>query len=129
MVDNNYSERELSKIILKNALKIEEEQGYEYAKKYYDLLLNVLGVSFHRVPRKIEFMLNRLDSIFDYFDTFEDDRYITYLENLMNIRRDEIKSYYAYNLNKPALLEAITLEYNAAKNILDEILINHKKRI
>ena len=126
-LNQDLTDRKLSKAILLQALEIEKEQGFNKAKVYYDILLNTLGIYFHNQRRVKEFMLNRIDSAFDYFEDFTNPDYITYLENIILVRQDEIIRYHTNHINNEYYLEAITMEHDAAQNRLSNVL-NNKTR-
>ncbi len=121
-LNQDLTDRKLSKAILLQALEIEKEQGFNKAKVYYDILLNTLGIYFHNQRRVKEFMLNRIDSAFDYFEDFTNPDYITYLENIILVRQDEIIRYHTNHINNEYYLEAITMEHDAAQNRLSNVL-------
>ncbi len=121
-LNQEVTDRKLSKAVLLQALEIEEEQGFAQAKVYYDILLNTLGIYFHNQRRVKEFMLNRIDSAFDYFEDFENPAYATYLENLILVRQNEIFQYNESKMNNKPYFEAITAECEAAKNRLNDVL-------
>ena len=108
--EEEISDRKLSQAVLMQALEIEEEQGFDQAKSYYDILLNTLGIYFHNQRRVKEFMFNRLNSAFDY------------LESLILMREDDIIKYHDNNINNKTYLEAITMEHEAAQNRLHDVL-------
>ena len=120
--EEEISDRKLSQAVLMQALEIEEEQGFDQAKPYYDILLNTLGIYFHNQRRVKEFMFNRLNSAFDYFEDFKNPAYITYLESLILMREDDIIKYHDNNINNKTYLEAITMEHEAAQNRLHDVL-------
>ncbi len=138
------SDRALSKAILLQALEIEQEQGLEAAKPYYDILLNTLGIYFHTIPKVKKFMLNRIDSAFDYFEDFESPDYIVYLQSLINAHEADLLKYAAYeeyklHNNQKSVdyiknysrykkdLEVLNIELKSAQDRLQAIL-NKKTR-